>query len=175
MTDKVWDTAKDLTLKVEGGFQNDPADKGNWTGGKVGVGELKGTKYGICAMSYPDIDIENLTLDEALNLYRRDYWLKCKCDRLPDALSVAVFDYAFNSGTKRAIKDLQKCLDVTADGIIGNQTIGATYSQPIKITLEKYMDMRLQFLQGLSTFPRYGKGWVARVHRVKKVCEELCG
>jgi lysozyme family protein len=36
-------------IEHEGGFQNDPDDSGNWTGGKVGVGELKGTKWGICA------------------------------------------------------------------------------------------------------------------------------
>lgn len=175
MTDKVWNIAKDLTLQVEGGFQNDPADKGNWTGGKIGVGELKGTKYGICAMSYPDIDIQNLTVDEALNLYRKDYWLKCKCDRLPDALSVAVFDYAFNSGAKKAIKDLQKCLDVVVDGIIGNQTIGASYSKPLKITLDRYIEERKSFLIGLPTFSKYGNGWMSRVEKIKKVCEGLCG
>ena len=30
-------------FRNEGGFQKDPKDRGNWTSGKVGVGELKGT------------------------------------------------------------------------------------------------------------------------------------
>lgn len=174
MTDKVWELAKNTTLAREGDFQNDKDDRGNWTSGKIGVGELKGTKYGICAMSYPDIDIENLTLDEALKLYYRDYWAKCKCDKLPDCLSVAVFDYAFNSGITKAIKDLQKVLGVVVDGKIGNQTIGASYSKPLKVTLFRYFEERMNFLTGLANFKKYGKGWTARVNNIKKICEGLC-
>jgi hypothetical protein len=36
----------------EGGYSNDPDDPGNWTGGKVGVGRLLGTKFGIAAKGY---------------------------------------------------------------------------------------------------------------------------
>lgn len=174
MTDKAWDKAFELLMSNEGEFQSDPKDRGNWTSGKIGVGELKGTKYGICAMAYPELDIPNLTLHDAKAIYYRDYWLRCKCDKLPDCLSIAVFDYAVNSGIKRAIKTLQKVLGVTVDGIIGNQTIGASTSKPLRETLKKYQDERLDFLISLESFSRYGKGWTNRVNRVLKVCEELC-
>ena len=54
-----------FTLSQEGGYQDNPADPGNWTGGKVGHGVMKGTKYGISAESYPHLDIKNLTVVEA--------------------------------------------------------------------------------------------------------------
>ena len=114
MTARVWDIAKENTLNMEGGYQCDPDDKGNWTGGQKGIGVLKGTKYGICAASYPEEDIKNLTKYRAEFLYKRDYWEKNRCDYMPDALSVAVFDYSFHSGS-RAIRDLQTILGVKVD------------------------------------------------------------
>ncbi|MFC0406768.1 hypothetical protein [Roseomonas elaeocarpi] len=43
-----------LALKVnERGLSMVSTDPGNWTGGQVGKGKLKGTKYGIAAASYP--------------------------------------------------------------------------------------------------------------------------
>jgi lysozyme family protein len=49
----------------EGGYTKNAKDPGNWTGGKVGKGILKGTKYGIAAASFPNLDIANLTKEQA--------------------------------------------------------------------------------------------------------------
>jgi lysozyme family protein len=168
-----WETAKKTTLKLEAGFQNDRNDRGNWTSGVIGVGELKGTKYGICAMSYPNEDIQNLTEEKACNIYRRDYWDKTKCDFIPDCLSVAVFDYAIHSGTHQAIKDLQKALGVKIDGIIGNQTIGACNSKPLRSVLERYFDNRLDYMIHCKGWTTYCKGWINRWYSVKMICEGL--
>lgn len=53
----------------EGGFQNRADDPGNWTADGV----LKGTKFGISAHSFPNVDIESLTLTEAEDLYRQTW------------------------------------------------------------------------------------------------------
>lgn len=163
MTDRIYDKAFDLLMINEGGYVNDKHDKG---------GE---TKYGISARAYPDLEIKNLTLDQAKGIYFRDYWLRCKCDKIADALSVAVFDYAVNSGVKRAIKDLQKVLRVEVDGVIGNQTLGACARLPLKTIVTQYLNARMDLLTSLPSFARYGKGWTARIDRVRKFCEGLCG
>ena len=161
MTARIWDSAFDLLMLNEGGYVNNPHDKG-------GV-----TMYGISKKAYPDVDIENLTLDRAKEIYKKDYWDKCKCDYLPDCLSVAVFDFAVNSGVKRAIKYLQLSLGVTADGIIGNQTLGACNRLPTKNILEDYLNKRLQYLMSLKDFKYFGNGWGKRVERVRSFCERL--
>lgn len=160
MTHCVWDSAFDLLMINEGGYVNNLNDPG---------GE---TKYGISKKAYPDLDIENLTLEQAKVIYKKDYWDRCKCDYIPDALSIALFDFAVNSGTKRAIICLQKALGVTADGIIGNQTIGACNRIPTKYVLEKYMDIRLDFLTNLKNWKYFGNGWGKRVNRTKQMCEK---
>lgn len=173
MTAVVWDKVFEIVIGVEGGYQCLINDRGNWTSGKIGVGELKGTKYGICAMSYPHLDIENLSLEEAKQIYKKDYWDKCKCDYLPNALSLAVFDYAVNSGIKQAIKDLQRSLGVTVDGIIGNQTIGAANTKPLKEIYQDYLFRRLNFMITHCDWQTNGKGWGKRINTINLKCEEL--
>lgn len=161
MTEIVWEKAFALLMENEGGYINDPRDPG---------GE---TKFGICKKSYPNEDIKNLTYERARDIYHRDYWLKAKCDKYPDALSVAVFDYAVNSGVKKASKDLQAALGVTVDGIVGNQTIGAANTKPVRPVLEAYLDGRLSYLMSLKNWKIYGNGWGRRVFKVRKFCEGL--
>src|SRR4051812_50136311 len=56
-------------IDVEKGLSNDPNDPGNWTGGRVGGGILKGTKYGISAATYPPIHIADPTGGAAKAIY----------------------------------------------------------------------------------------------------------
>ena len=160
MTAFVWDTAINITLGFEGGYVNNKNDEG---------GE---TKYGISKKAYPDLDIANLTVEQAKEIYKRDYWDRCKCDFLPDSISISLFDFAVNSGTKRAIRYLQRALGVTIDGVIGNQTIGACNRIPQKYLFEKFIQYRLEYLMSLKGWQHFGKGWGRRVTALKSFCEK---
>lgn len=105
--------AVDIVLKHEGGYVNDPADAG---------GE---TNYGISKQAYPDINIRNLTKEQAKMLYKRDYWDACKCDQLPDYTRLFVFDTAVNMGIGFAKKMLQVAVGAVSDGVIGPKTLAA--------------------------------------------------
>jgi lysozyme family protein len=93
-----------LTTGIEAGFTRNPKDPGNWTGRKVGFGELRGTKFGISAAQYPKLDIENLTLEEAKEIYIRDYWNVCNCDSLPFPIDCLTFDRCVLYGPSDAKK-----------------------------------------------------------------------
>lgn len=56
-----------FVLSVEGGLVNNPADPGGLT------------KYGISQRSYPDLDIRNLSIEDAKEIYFRDYWTPAGC------------------------------------------------------------------------------------------------
>jgi lysozyme family protein len=79
------------TIQLEGGYVNNPADPG---------GE---TKYGISKKYHPTVDIANLTINEAIIIYQKEYWLKLNLDRfnfLP--FRWKIFDIAVNQGPATA-------------------------------------------------------------------------
>lgn len=157
-----FDEAFEKLIGHEGGLSTVRSDPGNWTGGKVGVGDLRGTKYGISAASYPGEDIRNLTLDQAKAIYRRDFWNRVRGDDLPYVVAFNLFDGAVNSGPHRAIKWMQEAAGVAADGIIGPQSLAAFREGPEALAA-RYNGIRLRFMAWLSTWPTFGKGWALRI------------
>ena len=157
-----FDTAFDRLIGHEGKFTNDPKDRGNWTTGVIGKGQCKGTKYGISAMTYPDLDIRNLTLDQAKAIYKRDWWDRINADDLHPAIVFQVWDFAVNAGMGTAKRKLQKAVNVAEDGIIGPMTIKAIKKADLNDVLMKFNSAKLKHYTSLSTWPRYGKGWTNR-------------
>lgn len=99
-------------LRHEGGYVNHPQDPG---------GE---TNFGICKRTYPMVDIRNLTEQDAIRIYRRDFW-SFQYDKMPYVIAAKTFDMAVNMGAKQAAKLLQRAAGVADDGIIGPATIKA--------------------------------------------------
>ncbi|MGL5039999.1 MAG: glycosyl hydrolase 108 family protein [Aeromonas sp.] len=147
----------------EGGFQNSRNDRGNWTSGKVGVGELKGTKWGVSAMSYPYLDIKNLTKDEAKAIFKKDWWDKYNMDAACSVMQYQLIDAIYNHGGKNAIKILQKAIGTDADGISGPKTIAAYKAIPTDDLALLFLAARLEFFTNISTWGTFGKGWSRRV------------
>lgn len=158
-----YDEAFARVVGHEGGYQNDQRDRGNWTTGVIGEGELKGTKFGISAMSYPHLDIKNLTVEQAKKIYYTDFWLRVGGDELHDALVYQLFDSAVNHGPGNAIRMLQRAVEVADDGRVGNITRGAIGLQGVDDTLKKFNAERIEFFVKISTFDRFGRGWMRRV------------
>lgn len=150
----------------EGAFDDDPDDRGNWTSGKVGQGELKGTKYGIASHVYPNLDIKNLTLDQAKDIYLRDYWGQ-RCDNLSSGVDYLYFDICVNNGKGAATKLFQRGLGVASDGIWGPKTEAALAAADPKALIESVSGYRNSYYRSLSTFWKYGNGWLNRVKRVR--------
>lgn len=158
-----FDQAFDRLIKHEGEFTDDPKDPGNWTGGRVNIGQLKGTKYGIAANTYGDLDIVNLTLEQAKAIYHRDWWLKAGADQLDAAIVFQLWDFAINAGMGTAVRALQRAVRVADDGSIGPLTIRAVRAMSTTDVLMRLTAQRLRFYTSLSTWLTYGKGWTNRV------------
>lgn len=157
-----FDRAFEAVIGHEGGLSLVSSDPGNWTGGKVGSGVLKGTKYGISAASYPDLDIRNLTMADAAAIYRVQFWDAVRGDELPYRTALNVFDGAVNSGPKQSILWLQRAAGVAEDGIFGPMTLAAA-SKRSPLIAARYNAARLEFLTSLKTWPTFGKGWSRRI------------
>lgn len=164
-----FEACANVTLAYEGGYTNDRRDPGNWTGGKVGVGVLKGTNMGIAANTYPTLDIKNLKRADVLPLYQARYWDGVRGDDLPFGIDLAVYDYGVNSGPSRGIKSLQKALGIAADGKAGPVTVSAAAraADAGPRVIRAICAERLSFLQGLKIWKTFKRGWSARVANVE--------
>ena len=159
----MFDKAFDRVIGHEGGFQDDPNDRGNWTTGRIGEGENKGTKYGLAAMTYPDLDIEGLTVDQAKDIYRRDWWEALGMGVFRPPMQYQMFDAAINHGMRNATKMLQRAAGSKDDGIIGPNTLQAAHSVDVNDLLMRFLAERLEFFTNITAFDRYGRGWSRRI------------
>src|SRR5690606_36471220 len=80
-----------------------------------------------------------------------------------------------NSGPARGVKELQKIVGVNPDGIVGAQTLTAIQKFSVTKLIDLYCDARIIYLRSLKTFKTFGKGWLARVERVRKRSKSLVG
>ncbi len=153
-----FDRAVAYVIKKEGGSQlvDNPHDKGGLT------------RYGISQQAYPDVDILNLRLDQAREIYRRDYWNPIHGEDLPWPLALLTFDAAVMSGVKRAVRWLQLIVETTPDGVVGPKTINAAFDCDQSDAARSYTDLRISFLRTLDNFDVFGEGWIARCYDTLK-------
>ena len=146
----------EMVLHHEGGYVNHPSDPG---------GE---TKYGISKRAYPDVNIAELTEEDAASIYKRDYWDRIKGDDLPFGVACAVMDYAVNSGISRASKALQSVCGISnGDGIIGPATLASVWTtvknDGERSVIDNVSTQRREFIRALSIYETFGKGWERRI------------
>lgn len=153
----------ELTMGIEGGFTDDPRDPGNWTGGKRNKGTLKGTKFGISAASYPHLDIKNLTLQDAKNIYKADYWDAVRGDEMPKGLDFILWDIAVNHGPHDAKVWLQAAIGAASDGIIGPRTMKRLATKNVEDVIKEVCALRANNYARLKAVSVYGKGWYRRL------------
>lgn len=127
------DALKDV-LQNEGGYVNDPDDKGG------------ATNYGITIKTLSDFtgheveekDVRNLTMETVRKIYRANYWDRLKLDQVKSReLAHLLFDQAVNRGTRIVAEQIQKIVGVQQDGIVGNITLRAINERdPKKLIIE---------------------------------------
>ena len=122
-------------LKHEGGYVNHPRDPG---------GE---TKYGVSKKAFPELDIKNLTVENALEIYYENYWKRSGCHLLEMPIALCVLNTAVMSGPRKAIS-----LAEAAD------------------SWDNYIYLFRVFLFNLNR-PDFIKGWTNRLNDLRKFCE----
>lgn len=177
-----FDAAFAVALGHEGGYTDDPNDDGNWTGGKRGVGECRGTKFGISAKTYPYLDIKNLTVDQAKTIYRVEWWEMNRYGEINhQTIATKVFDLAINMGgpnplpgkpdASRANTILQFAAwmlkqNIVVDGEVGPKTIAGVNACDSALLLGGMRDGAEKYYRDLVARrpekARYLNNWVRR-------------
>lgn len=158
-----WKKSLELVLQHEGGYVNHPADPGGATNKGITQRVYDGYRRG---KGQEPRSVRQITNTEVTAIYKNQYWDVIQGDRLPAGVDYAVFDYAVNSGSSRAVKDLQRVVGSPVDGGMGNITIGdveAACAVDEEKVLADLCERRMRFLKSLKTFGTFGKGWTRRV------------
>lgn len=165
-----FDAALAAVLAHEGGYVNDPQDPGGAT--NRGVTQAV---YDVWRVDHqlPKRSVKHITPAEVMAIYKRRYWDAVKGDQLPSGLDYCLFDFAVNSGPKRAATHLQRVLGVSDDGKIGPQTLEAAERAPTTDLIHAVSNLRQAFLEKQPHFPRFGRGWTRRVAEVEVRAKEL--
>jgi lysozyme family protein len=149
-----WNEAITFVLQQEGGYTLDPNDPG---------GE---TNFGISKKAYPNVDIKNLTAEQAKAIYKTDYWQACSCDDLPRAWAIAVFDTGVNQGVGKARRLMQIALGVDVDGVVGPATLAAAAKSgpdQVKMFLAQRLKDYANIMAANQKLLIYALNWCHRV------------
>lgn len=149
-----FESAIPFILEHEGGYCDVDGDPG---------GE---TNFGICKRQYPKLDILNLTEEQAIEIYRRDYW-KPWLEELDMDVAAKVFDMIVNMGTKQAVKLLQRAVGATDDGIYGPETKASIRVRDPQDVVNALVGQQREFYTNLAKKPsmtKFLKGWLRRAN-----------
>lgn len=156
---------KPFILRWEGGYVNDADDNGGATNKGVTLATFR-QYYGKGATT---AQLKAMTDEQWLHIFKTGYWDKFRADEI-DNQSVAniCVDWAWNSGTATAIKQVQAVLGVTADGIVGAKTIAAVNKANQRHLHAKIKSARLRFVESIArrsaTQKKFLKGWKNRIN-----------
>jgi lysozyme family protein len=129
-----FDRCVDIVIRLEGGDMI-TADSG-------GV-----TKWGISTKAHPDLNVRNLTLEQAKEIYRKEYWNACGAEFLTWPMNLAVFDCAVNQGVSVAVDIANDALDV---------------AEVIVMRMRRYAKLA----DNRKDLRQYFRGWIGRLVKV---------
>ena len=151
-------------IGIEGGYVNDPVDRGGAT--KYGIslrflvaeGKVDDDGDGFADFDLDmdgDIDgadIRKLTILDAKILYRTCFWDRLDCGSFEEPIGEMLFDQAVNGGLRAAAKLLQRALNEIArearfrstplkvDGVIGEKTLQSLDSYVARFGVDRIID-----------------------------------
>ena len=130
------------------------------------------TKWGISKRSYPNVDIKNLTVEQASAIYEKDFIGPLLNKGIPNSIIFQLFDFGVHSGISRAVKALQKELGVTQDGVIGKITVGKIKEKSESDLVMLILASRLEFITGLPNWQPNSRGWARRIAKNLRYASE---
>jgi lysozyme family protein len=145
--------AVQFVLNEEGPSSNLPGDPGGLT------------RWGISSRLYPQVLDPRFSRGDAIAIYWKDYWVRCKCDQMPPAVGLLVLNCAVNQGQETAIKILQRALSVKEDGILGSATFAALHTAATAVLSDEFAAHQLLYYSRDRQFAEFGLGWMRRTIR----------
>jgi lysozyme family protein len=160
-------------LKWEGGFVNDPADRGGATNKGVTIATWR--QVGYDKDGDGDIDVGDLRLittdDVVKRVLKPHYWDRWRADEIrSQSVANILVDWVWSSGAN-GIKVPQRVLGVAQDGVVGPKTIAALNVQNPRAFFDRIKAEREAFfrriVQNNPSQNKFLNGWLNRLNDLK--------
>lgn len=171
VTPMSFETCLPVILAAEGGFVDDPHDPG----GATNLGITQATLSGWLGRPATIANVEDLTPAAAAPIYLARYYNPSHACDCPAGVDLMVFDEAVNQGVGRAICSLQAALGLAVDGRFGPAALSALRGADSAHLVQRIATDREAHYRSLPTFPRFGRGWLARLARTTSLALTMAG
>lgn len=152
------------TLKWEGNdnLHKVSGDSGGWT--------LWGIAYNYNSKLFRNFDdFKDTTYEEAAAIAFCKYYLPIKAHLLTNKhVALMYFDMAYNMGTSRAKKIIQKCAGVKADGIIGPKTLSRFEAVTVYCLYKERQGFYNRLVIKKQHLGKFLRGWINRLNYMFK-------
>ena len=162
------------TMAEEGGYVDNPKLIDQPTNSGITQPTLDRYNADHPEFNFPD-NVKDLTGEQAQQIYGEDYYDERRIGEIEnERIANAVFDMGVMSNFNNVGKTIQETLNdsmdanLKIDGKIGDKTIDALNNIPDDKVDEFMQDLkenRIEYLQGLSGWDKYGDGWTSRTNR----------
>ena len=110
----------------------------------------------------------NMEMKDVEYIFKKGYWDKVKGDNIESkAIAATLVSWAWGSGSKTAIKMIQRLVEVPVDGLIGRITIGAINDEDEKELFARCIQARREFFREITVHNpknlKFIKGWLRRL------------
>ena len=153
-----------ILKRLEGGFVNDPADKGG------------ATMCGVTLSTYRQYYGSHLTVDdlkhisdvEWCHIMQTGYWDKIKGNQINNQyIAQLCADWCVNSGVKTAVRKIQEVLHLDVDGLVGQKTLAALNGSDWHDIFDKIYLARQNYYNNLVrrnvSYKKFLSGWLRRL------------
>jgi lysozyme family protein len=176
-------------LQHEGGYVNNPADRGgptNWGVTQKTFNQYMSSVTGKPYQSTID-EIKKMPIGNAITIYKSLYWDKMSGDKIRKyAVAAAIFDQAINRGTVAAVKQAQRVLknnfnypSIAEDGVMGAATITALNTIDEAKFLNSYLQESIlaynKIVQNNPSQSVFLNGWLKRVESLRSYVSQNIG
>jgi len=163
-----FDECLTFVLRHEGGYTNNPLDRGGAT--NRGITQATLDEWRI-SKGLPRSPVSGLSGQEISAIYQKRYWVPSGAGALESPLDLVVFDAAVQHGPTRSVKWLQRAVSVVPDGIPGPQTWRAVSSYCAAVGTENLVEACLKLREGfyhviVANDPKqvvFSRGWANRM------------
>ncbi len=162
------------TMAEEGGYVDNPKLIDQPTNSGITQPTLDKYNADHPYLNFPN-NVKDLNGEQARQIYGEDYYDERRIGEIENGrIAAAIFDMGVMSNFDNVGKIVQKTLNnsmntnLTIDGKIGTKTINALNNIPddnIDDFMQDLKRNRIKYLQRLSGWDKYGKGWTNRTNR----------